>query len=102
MKTDLHFRLSGAAALIAAIGLHSQAIAQAPSSPQASGRLEEITVTARRQEESMQRTPVAVTAISGKLLDTLNVQDVTRLAQLAPNLVITQQTSSLNLSLIHI
>ncbi|MBK7728024.1 MAG: TonB-dependent receptor [Gammaproteobacteria bacterium] len=102
MKTDLHFRLSGAAALIAAIGLHSQAIAQAPSSPQASGRLEEITVTARRQEESMQRTPVAVTAISGKLLDTLNVQDVTRLAQLAPNLVITQQTSSLNAAAIFI
>ena len=61
-------------------------------------------MTARRarQEESLQQTPVAVTALSGNLLDKLNVQDVSKLGQLAPNLVITQQTSSLNAAAIYI
>lgn len=50
----------------------------------------------------MQETPVAVTAVSGELLDQLNAQDVTRLGQLAPNLTIVQQTSSLNAASIFI
>lgn len=56
--------------------------------------LEEITVTARRQEESLQKIPVSVTAVTGKLLDKLNVQDVTRISELAPNLTIAHQTAS--------
>ena len=31
--------------------------------------LEEVTVTARRREESLQKTPVSVTAVTGELLD---------------------------------
>jgi iron complex outermembrane receptor protein len=56
--------------------------------------LEEITVTARRTEESLQKTPVAVTALTGATLDTLNVQDVSKVAELAPNLVIDRQPAS--------
>jgi iron complex outermembrane receptor protein len=56
--------------------------------------LEEVTVTARRTEESLQRTPVAVTAVTGEMLDRLNVQDVAKVAELAPNLVIDRQPAS--------
>lgn len=57
-------------------------------------RLEEVTVTARRQEESLQETPVSVTAVTGALLDKLNIQDVTKVSELAPNLTIAHQTAS--------
>ena len=102
VKPFAYPRVAGGVAMLAAICASTQARAQAPESAHDALQLEEITVTARRQEESLQQTPVAVTALSGNLLDKLNVQDVTRLAQLAPNLVITQQTSSLNAAAIYI
>lgn len=95
-------KLAGGAAMLTAICLGTDVRAQTAESPSGSWQLEEITVTARRQEESLQQTPVAVTAISGNVLDQLNVQDVARLGELAPNLFITQQTSSLNAAAIYI
>ena len=49
-----------------------------------SGGLQDIVVTARRTSESLQKVPVAVTAISGDFLDRQNIQDVTSIPQLAP------------------
>ncbi len=46
---------------------------------------EEITVTARRREESLQDVPVAVTALSGVELNILGAPDITFLAQITPN-----------------
>lgn len=60
---------------------------------EASG-LQGVIVTARRQEESLQETPIAVTAVTGELLDQLNVQNISRVADLAPNLTISQLGSS--------
>ena len=94
-------KLVSSAAVLTAMCVVPPSRAQAPASP-AAAQLEEITVTARRQEESLQQIPVAVTALSGNLLDKLNVQDVTKLGQLAPNLTIIQQTSSLNAAAIFI
>ncbi|MGD9598253.1 MAG: TonB-dependent receptor [Steroidobacteraceae bacterium] len=53
-----------------------------------------MTVTARRKEESLQDTPVSVTALAGELLDKLNIQDVTQVADFTPNLSISHQPSS--------
>lgn len=58
------------------------------------GALAEVTVTARRQEESLQEAPVSVTALAGKLLDELNVQDVAQVGEFVPNLSISRQPSS--------
>lgn len=102
MKKRSRANMVGGTAILAAMCFNPEVLAQGTQSAQASGQLEEIIVTARRQEESLQQTPVAVTALSGKLLDQLNVQDVTKLGQLAPNLVIVQQTSSLNAASIFI
>ncbi len=73
----------------------STALAQGqPADASQVTQLEEITVTARRQEESLQRIPVAVTALEGDLLDELKVQEIDKLSELAPNLVISRQPSS--------
>lgn len=51
-------------------------------------RMEEVVVTARRREESLQTVPVAVTAISGDALARANVTDVAGLTTQVPSLVI--------------
>lgn len=53
-----------------------------------------IIVTARRREESAQSTPVSVSAISGEQLETLNIQRIDGLTQLAPSLRVTQASGS--------
>jgi iron complex outermembrane receptor protein len=66
------------------------------SSPSDSGGLAEIIVTARRQAESAQSTPVAVSAISADQLKTLNVVRLDGISQLAPSVRITQASGSAN------
>ena len=57
--------------------------------------LEEIVVTARRQEESLQRTPVSVSALSGDMLDRLNLTQVDRIAQFTPNVSLTESSGAI-------
>jgi iron complex outermembrane receptor protein len=49
--------------------------------------LEEIVVMARRKAESLQNTPVAVTAISAGELEARNITKVNQVAEIAPNVV---------------
>ncbi|MES1263210.1 MAG: TonB-dependent receptor plug domain-containing protein, partial [Peristeroidobacter soli] len=53
--------------------------------PQAEG-IESIVVTARRREESLQDTPVAITALSADALDRQQVVSTTDLDKVAPNI----------------
>ncbi|HEX3125564.1 MAG TPA: TonB-dependent receptor, partial [Rhodanobacteraceae bacterium] len=53
-----------------------------------SSSLETITVTARRREETLQDVPIAITALSARTLETLNVQNLGDLQGNVPNLVI--------------
>lgn len=70
--------------------------AQAGETGKASApQLGEIVVTARRTSENLQNTPVSVTAMSGEMLDKLNIRDVVSTAQFTPNLVIGQQPASI-------
>ena len=50
--------------------------------------LEEVVVTAQRREESMQQTPIAVTAIDAEQLVQQNIRTLADVARLAPNLAI--------------
>ena len=50
--------------------------------------IEEITVTARRREESLQDAPVAVTAFSRETLELSGATDITELAQKTPSLLL--------------
>jgi len=52
----------------------------------ASAALEEIVVTARKKEESMQDVPVTVNAVTERTLDALKIDEVEELTSLVPNL----------------
>lgn len=81
---------------ISFIASHS-VLAQTPSSSSAvpavdsGNQLEDIVVTAQRREESMQRVPVAITAIGQADLETRRVTNVQNLSGLAPSLTVTAQ-----------
>ena len=53
----------------------------------------QIIVTARRREESLQDTPIAITAINAAMLENKNSLNIGDLQGEAPNLLITQQNS---------
>ena len=68
------------------------ACAQTDSSP-SSRQLEEVVVTARKTEESLQNVPVAVAVISQEQLRDNNATDLTKVAELAPQVSISQSGS---------
>lgn len=57
------------------------------ASAASSGGIEEIIVTARRKNENLQETPVAITAITGEGLEARNIVRVDQASQVVPNLV---------------
>ena len=54
--------------------------------PGASGALEEVVVTARRREESLQVVPLAITAFTGDQLEAAGVEMIGNMNAMAPNL----------------
>ncbi|MFN8628511.1 MAG: TonB-dependent receptor [Candidatus Binatia bacterium] len=56
--------------------------------------IEEITVTAQRREESLQETPISVTAFTGAALQQKGVQNVVDLGQTVPNVRIVSNVGS--------
>jgi len=73
------------------------------ASPQAeTATVEDIVVTARRTEESAQRTPLALTAFSGETLARAGAQQITDLQGAVPNLNLVQGRGSSNATNIYI
>jgi iron complex outermembrane receptor protein len=56
-----------------------------PASAIAQMVLEEVVVTARKREESLQEIPIAVSAFSGDTLEELGMRDISDLRKVAPN-----------------
>jgi iron complex outermembrane receptor protein len=95
----------------ASISAHAQTTPSVdPKSPEAGSTqaagprdgIQDIVVTARRTSESLQKTPISITALSSDTLEKINVTQVDKVAQIAPNLVISQQSSSLSAASINI
>src|SRR5579862_6524328 len=86
--------LSGSAAL-AVLAAHPGA-AQQTDQPATSkpGQLEEIVVTARRVQERAQATPISVTAVSAAQLRDLDITQVKGVANVTPNLMISDAPSN--------
>ncbi len=77
-------RILGSAISLTAL-LWTPAVAQtAPPSPQAENT-GEIVVTARRREENLQDVPIAITALSGRLLDQTGAYTIQQVTQLQPS-----------------
>jgi len=85
--------LAGASFFAAAAAAQTPGEATAPQASESEGLagLQEIVVTAQRRAESLQKVPVAVTAISSEQLENLRVTNVKNLAGLAPSLQIQNQ-----------
>lgn len=77
--------LSRAVVTLAIAGISASFI---PAAFAAEATLEEVIVTARKMEESMQDVSVAVTAFSGQQIDNLVMRDIREIEGLVPNLVI--------------
>jgi iron complex outermembrane receptor protein len=56
-----------------------------PTAAFAQAMLEEVVVTARKREESLQETPVAVSAFTGESLEELGIRDISDLTKVVPN-----------------
>ena len=78
-----------------ALAASGQVSAQAPPTGAApTSGLEEVVVTAQKRTESLQSTPLAVSAITAETIAARGITDVGRLNALAPNLVVTTTPSS--------
>ncbi len=79
-------------AIIVALACSAPLMAQDEASTDDEGseatRLESITVSARRREETLQDVPIAVTAFTPEAIDKLNVRDISDLGPQVPNLTI--------------
>lgn len=72
------------------------------SSDGAAIKLDEIVVTAQKREQNLQDIPLAVSAISADTVEKLGIKDSRDLSGLAPNVTITQGTTSNNAAVISI
>lgn len=68
----------------------THALAQHDGAPPSARTLEEIVVTARKREESMQRAPVAVSALTRQSLGNAIASDLTKIGEIAPQVSMSQ------------
>jgi iron complex outermembrane recepter protein len=81
-------------ALISTPTLAQEASPEAEAPPTAEpGESDAIIVTARRRNESIQTTPVAVTAVNAAMLENMATTNLTDLQGSAPNTLITTQST---------
>lgn len=66
----------------------SSGAAEAPAAMQSLARIEEIVVTARKREEFLEDTPIAITALSAASLENSNITTIDQIQELSPNLTI--------------
>ena len=89
MKKFAVYSVQAAAACAASMFAVPAVLAQdAPVARSAVTGLEEVTVTARRREESLQDVPIAVSAFSAERIQAIGAQDITWLQQSTPNLTL--------------
>jgi iron complex outermembrane receptor protein len=60
-----------------------------PPQPQTSGALQEIVVTAEFRNTNLQQTPIAITALTGSMLQDRGQTDITQVTNEAPNVILT-------------
>lgn len=73
--------------IIRLIGSGAVLLASSPVLSQNSPALEEVVVTAQKREQSLQSTPIAVSAFTPTALENKGVDDISKLANFTPNLV---------------
>jgi len=105
MKITDAARILGGTCLACSLALQP-AFAQGTGTPadstEGTFKLDEVVVTAQKREENLQRTPLAVSAITTKALEQRGIVDVSHLTSLAPTLTTTTTPGSTSSSTIAI
>jgi iron complex outermembrane receptor protein len=83
--------LTASTAAITAAGGVAWAADEPAAAPQ--NQLEEVIVTARKRDESILNTPVAITAMSGEKLDQMNVRTIEDISATTPQLSVSRGSS---------
>ena len=83
---ELRFRLRAGAVLAAVVSLNGAAAlaADPPPAEEATGPLQEITVTATRHEESLSKVPLSITALTQEAMDIRGIKDFQEVARFTP------------------
>lgn len=92
MQKHLFKWFSGGSA--ASLALLASPLTAITSPVYASDFLEEVVVTARKREESVQDTPIAISAFTGEGLELRGVDDLSGLDNFSPNLVLRQSPNN--------
>ncbi len=79
---------------VSALSMSTQALAQAAAADASSGGLDEIIVTAQKRGENLQKTPLAISAISSAQLDLQQIAEAKDLGALAPNVSVVGATTN--------
>ncbi len=87
------YRSALAVAIVAAIG-SNPALAQSGDGAREAVQLDQVSVTAQRREEQMQKTPLSMSVIGGPELDRMQVKRVDDIKFAAPNIVIEPNTGT--------
>jgi len=95
MKTHL----LGGAAVALALSVAPPAFAQSADAPAPAANSGDIVVTATRQSTLLSKTPVAMTAVTGDSLRSAGITDPRSLAQVAPNLAITESGDGVRIAI---
>jgi iron complex outermembrane receptor protein len=82
-----HYLFVGTALAVGATACAASAQEGAPPQGQATA-IEEVVVTARRREENLQTTPVAITAVTSATMEARGVQSLVEISHIAPNMQI--------------
>lgn len=91
--------LLGAGAILMLPAAVQAQSATAPAEDLPAGGLEDIVVTARRTQEQLQTTPIAVTAFTSAAIAQRQITNVSALQQSTPGLVVTTNHSGIGISL---
>lgn len=82
-------RAGSAVGLVFATPAFAQTTAESSSqAQQATADPDDIVVTARRREETLQDVPIAITAMSAEALETSGAQDITAISQSTPSVTL--------------
>jgi iron complex outermembrane receptor protein len=98
MKKNLRGKvcLLGAASALALLSANSRAFAQEAGAADEARSVDEVVVTARRRDENLQRTPVAVQVISAEQLEGKGIRNLYDLTSVTPGVNFTMGASKAN------
>jgi len=78
------------------LAMSSTAFAQEPVTEDATVRLDTVTVTAAKREQTLQEIPIAVSVVSDVEIERAEIQDIFDLQSVVPSLTVSQSTTSAN------